>query len=327
MARVASVNGKSVYSDKEMTSIVNSRINFSDGSWCDVSTGDVHNNGAGYINIGGSDSAGVSDTITEGPKQFTASALKVRGVAADVTVHVHNGSDIEYAITGPSKLVKAIHASVRGGTLLIEDDGSSASSSGGVTIIGGSSVIHSGRGRTIISGGRSISFGGDIVMGNIFGRGNVNTIVTGTGGSDNPVKITIKVPSGTPVNSDCVLGSVTIGDTNGPLTASVQAFDVFAGRVTSAQLNVQGSGDIHVEEVMGDVVAQVQGSGDIEIQHGTMTSLVATLQGSGDINVGGTAYTASLSLMGSGDIRVEHVKQRPLKSAMGSGDIRVRRVG
>jgi hypothetical protein len=327
MALIATIDGKPVYSDKRMKSVINTRVTFTDGSWCDVATGEVHNNGAGYVNIGGSDSGSVSDKVTEGPKQVTASALEVRGVAADVQVDVHNKSGIEYTITGLADEVKAIRANVQGGTLVIEGDGS-GSSSGGVTIMGGdSSVIQTGRGRTVISGGRgSIAVGGNIVMSNVFGRGNM-TVVTGGGGGENAVKVTVKVPQGTPVAANRVLGNVTIGDTNGPLTASVQGMDVYAGRVTNAQLSVQGSGDVRIKEVNGVVMAQVQGSGDIEIERGTMPSLTATVQGSGDINVGGTATTASLTVQGSGDIRVAHVLQRPMENVMGSGDIRVRRVG
>jgi hypothetical protein len=302
MALIATINGKPVYSNKRMTAVINGRVTFTDGSWCDVATGVIHNNGAGYINIG-ADTGSDAKKITEGPKRVSASALEVRGVDANVKVDVCTASDIEYTITGPADQVEAIRANVQSGTLVIEGSGS-GSSSGGVTILGG-----------------------DIVVGNVFGRGNV-TVVTGSGGGESAVRITIKVPQGTPVNINRVLGNVVIGDTNGPFTASTQgSSNVRVGRVTSAQLSVQGSGDIRIKEVNGAVMARVQGSGDIEIERGTMPSLTATVQGSGDINVGGTATTARLKVMGSGDIRVAHVQQRPMESVMGSGDIRVRRVG
>lgn len=315
MALIATVNGQAVYSDKRMSGITNSRITFTDGSWCDVSTGQVHNNGSGYINIGGSDTASESQKVTVGPKRFAANALEIHGVNADVRVETHSGSDIEYTVAGPADQVESIRANVLGSTLVIKGDGSNSSSSG-MTIIGGNS-------RTVISGGGS--FGG-IVMGSIFGRGGSMTVISGGNGA-NPVKLTISVPKGTPVNSHKVLGNVVIGDTDGPLIASVQAADVSAGRVTSAQLTVQGSGDISVNEVSGAVTAHVQGSGDIEVESGSAPSLNASVQGSGDIKFRGSADTASLKVKGSGDIRVAHVRQKPLKSVMGSGDIKVKRVG
>jgi len=318
MALIAKVNGKPVYSDKQMSGVVNARITFTDGSWCDVSTGEVHNAGSGYISIGGSDSGLNVKKVNEGPKRVAASALEVRGVVADVQVEIHRNSDIEYTITGPADQVEAIRANVQGGTLVIQGD-SSGSSSNSMT------VIQTGRGRTVVSGGSVVI--GDVSMGSVFGRGNATTVVTGNGTGESAVKITVKVPSGAPVNANRVLGNVVIGDTDGPLTVSVQGDNVYAGRVSSAQVTVQGSGDVRIKEVNGPVMAQVQGSGDIEIKNGTMSSLTATVQGSGDVNVGGTASTASLTVMGSGDIRVAHVRQRPMESVMGSGDIRVRRVG
>lgn len=325
MALIATVNGMPVYSDKQMASIVDTRVTFTDGSWCDVSTGKVHNVGSGFISIGGVDK--VEDEVIEGPRRVSAQALEVRGVAAAVYVDAHNGSDIEYVIAGPANEVKAIRANVQGGTLVIEGDGS-GSYSGGMTIRGGgNTVIQTGRNRTVISGGSGVVIGGGVVMSNIFGRGGKTTTVITGGDGGSTVKIGVKVPQGTPINANRVLGTVTIGNTNGPLAASVQGGDVYAGRVTSAQLIVQGSHGIRIQEVNGPVLAQIQGSGDIEIERGSMPSLTATVQGSGDIKVGGSATTASLTVQGSGDIRVAHVQQRPMKSVMGSGDIRVKRVG
>ena len=318
MVLIANVNGKPVYSDKQMAAVVNTRVTFTDGSWCDVSTGEVHNVGSGYINIGGTDTGSDAKKVTEGPKRVSASALEVRGIVADVQVDTHRNSGIEYTITGPADQVKAIRANVRGNMLVIEGDGSGTSS--------GRTVIQTGRGRTVVSGG-NVVIGGGSVMSNVFGRGNVTTVVTGNIGGENAVKVTVKVPQGTPVNANRVLGNVVIGDTNGPLTASVQGDNVYAGRVTSAQLTVQGSGDVRIVEVNGTVMAQAQGSGDIEIERGSMPSLTAIVQGSGDINVGGSATSASLTVMGSGGIRVAHVQQRPMESVMGSGGIRVRRIG
>lgn len=320
MALIATINGKPVYSDKQLAAVVNTRITFTDGSWCDVSTGQVHSFGSGFINIGGSDTGSDAENISEGPKRVSASALEVRGIVADVQVDTHRDSGIEYTITGPADLVKTIRADVQGKTLVIEGDSSGSSSSGGRTF------IQTGRNRTVVSGG-DIVIGGGSVMRNVFGRGSVTTVVSGNGGGENPVKVTVKVPQGAPINANRVLGNVVIGDTDGPLTASVQGDNVYAGRVTSAQLTVQGSGDVRIKEVKGTVMAQVQGSGDIEIERGSMPSLTATVQGSGDINVGGSATTANLTVMGSGDIRVAHVQERPMESVMGSGDIRVRRVG
>lgn len=323
MALVTTINGKRVHSDKQMQSVIDTRVTFTDGSWCDVSSGAVHNVGSGYVNIGGSDSGSDAEKITVGPTRVAASALELNQINADVQVDVHDASDMEYTITGPADLVNTIRANVRGGdTLVIESDDPGSSHSG-------STIIQSGSGRTVISGlrGGGVVIGGSSVMSNVFGRGNMTTVIMGDGNDESEVKITVKVPRTTPIKSNHVSGNVVIDDTDGLLVASVQANMVRAGRVSAAQLSVQGSGDIYVKEVNGSAVAQVQGSGDIEIESGNMPSLSATIQGSGDIEIGGSATTANLTVQGSGDINVAHVQQRPMESVMGSGDINVRRVG
>lgn len=323
MELVVTINGKPVHSDKQMQSVVNTRVIFTDGSWCDVSSGVVHNVGSGYVSIGGSDSGSDAEKITVGPTRVAASALELNQVNADVRVDVHDGSDMEYTITGPADLVNTARTNVRGGdTLVIEGDNPGSSHAG-------STIIQSGSGRTAISGlrGGGVVIGGSSVMSSVFGRGNMTTVVTGGGNDESEVKITVKVPRTTPITSDRVSGNVVIGDTEGMLVASVQANTVRAGRVGVAQLSVQGSGGISVKEVNGSAAAQVQGSGYIEIKSGNMPSLSATVQGSGGIAVGGSATTASLTVQGSGDINVAHVQRRPIESVMGSGDINVRRVG
>jgi hypothetical protein len=316
MALVATINGVQVHSDKQVTSIINTRVEFTDGSWCDVATGQVVNRGRGEINLGNAVSGSSGETVTEGPKQYQASGLELDQLTADVTVETHRGTDMEVTITGPEDEVKAIRANMRGHTLVI--GGGTESGQGGMTIV-------SRGGRTHIRSGRGIVVGGSSIMGGVF-TGNM-TVISGGSSGESPTKVTVKVPVGTPISVSGGVGNTHIGDVNGPLTVHVSASgDVVAGRMTDVNLHVQGSGDIRVAEVNGSAVAQVQGSGDITIEGGNISTLSASVMGSGDVTVDGLAQRASLSVMGSGDIRVAHVLERPSKSVMGSGDIRVRRV-
>jgi hypothetical protein len=310
MALIATINGKPVYSDKRMRAVTNTRVTFADGSWCDVRTGEVHNVGSGYINIGGTDGGSNAKKVTEGPKRVSASALELRGMAADIQVDVHSSSGIEYTITGPENQVKAIRANVRGGTLVIEG-GDSGSSSGNVVISGSSVVIGSGT-----------------VMSNVFGRGGMTTVVTGgSGGGENDVKITVKVPRGAAVSSN-VNGNVAIGDTNGPLNARVStSSSVSAGYVTTAQLTASSSGTIRVKRVDGNVTAQASSSGEIRIKDSSISTLMATASSSGSVEVGGTATTAMLNASSSGSVYAAHVQQQPMQNQSSSGRVRVGRVG
>ena len=321
MALVATINGKQVFSDKRVMNIIGTRIEFMDGSWCDVSTGAVANRGAGFIDIGAGDSSD-EKKVTKAPERFQTTSLDVRQVTADVTVEVHDGSDMEVSIVGPSDLVDDISTNARGGTLIIE--GRPRRSSQGVS-------ISTRGGRTVVTGSviGGVVMGGGSLMQSSFGRfGSDTTIITSSGSQTAPVQVRVKVPRGSSVSISDIEGNANIGDTNGPLTLHLMGGgDVNAGSITNLSVTVQGSSDTRVARVNGAVSVQIQGSGDVDIDDGNMSSLNVSVQGSGDVTIGGSADTASLTVMGSGDIKVARVRQRPMERVMGSGGIRVRRVG
>lgn len=304
MARpVATINGKDVYSDKRMTGVVNKKVTFDDGSWCDVATGEVVNKGAGYINVCAPAAAGDTDKTTYGPEMFSTQTLDISNVNADVEVSVIDGDQMTVTVEGPKSEVNDIDVNQSGSTLAIQGKG-------GKSGIRGSNVV--------ISGSSSISIGG----GNIsIGRGGINI---STGGGENETKLTVGVPKGSAVRVGGVQGKTVIGDTEGPLHASVLGGeDIKAGKVGDATLSVQGSGDINVSAVNGNLSMNVQGSGDIRVKNGSVNQLSANVMGSGDARFDGEAVDANLSVMGSGDIDVEFVKNKPVTNVMGHGDINV----
>lgn len=320
---VATINSKKVYSDKTVDSIVNTRVNFADGSWCDVATGQIVNKGPGFINIGSSEE-GTSEKVTDGPRTYSARNLEVRDIVADLNVLVHETSAVEVTIGGPANEVKGIRVTQHGDTVVIEGEGGEATG-GGVTIISGRgrSVTRVGRirgasvvigGGTIVRRGGGSIFAGDIVSGQ-------NVIIGGNGESQ--TTIIVKVPKGASVNLSGVSGNSVVGDTDGALEVNASDGSVSAGRVTNATLSVQGSSDINIREVNGVLTMSIMGSGDVRVDDGSVSALAINVMGSGDATFEGQAETATLTVMGSGDIRVASVKNRPSKNVMGSGNIRV----
>lgn len=334
---VALVNGTGVFSDKPVASIVNTRVTFADGSWCDVSTGDVVNNGRGYIKIG-NPVASSDQQLTFGPKRYTGKTVDIRDVGADVNIQPIDGKEeIILTIVGARLAVEEITARMQGSTLFIRGGGNDAR-------IHASAVV-SGRGAIAIGrGGVAVSAGGVHIGGH--NRGSVNTgggafvggsvtvnngsfvgrdavVAADSGGASN-TKVTIGVPKGSAVTVAGIRGSVTIGDIDGPLHASVLgADDVKAGKVRDAILVVQGSGDISVAAVQGDLSMTSQGSGDIRVRGGSVGMLNVTVMGSGDVEFKGRAVNANLSVIGSGGIDVSSVKNEPIRNVSGSGDINV----
>lgn len=301
---VATINGKGVYSDKQITDIVNTKVTFNDGSWCDVATGEVVNKGAGYISIGVPATTGDTKKTTYGPERFSAQTLDISNVNADVAVSVIDGDKMAVAIKGLKSEVDSIDVNQSGSILAIR-------SKGGKSGIHGANVFISGSSSSISIGGGNISIG----------LGGVNI---STGGGENETKLFVGVPKGSAVRVGGVQGKTIIGDTEGSLHASVLGGeDIRAGKVGDAILSVQGSGDINVGAVDGNLSMNIQGSGDIRVKNGSVNQLSASVMGSGDARFDGKAIDANLSVMGSGDIDVEFVKNKPVTNVMGHGDINV----
>lgn len=69
---VAKINGVSVHSDMEIRGIKNGRVEFADGSFCDVETGKIHLVGDGTIKMSGR----LTEPLNEG---MTISDVRVGG--------------------------------------------------------------------------------------------------------------------------------------------------------------------------------------------------------------------------------------------------------
>ncbi len=307
---VATVNGQSVISDKVLVSIVGSVVTFIDGSWCNVDTGEVVNNGYGVISIG--KPAGQTGKITVGPTRYNTRALEVRGVQADLVIIVHDVPFCEFTMTGPQGQLEAIEVNERGGILVIEGESSGGS---GVTIIsGGGSSIRAGRisTRSMIIGDGGVSFqGGNITIG-------------GGSSGQNEVKITVKVPKGTAVDLTDVDGRINIGDTEGALRLSMGGVsNICVGRIGKLRARLSGSSNMEIRHVIGDVNIDVSGSGSIIIHGGLASQLDINLSGMGTVRFDGSAQDADLSVSGMGRIDVAWVTNCPRRSKSGMASITV----
>ncbi len=303
MGPVATINGIDIHSDKHMSGICNSRVTFTDGSWCDVITGEVVNKGTGFISIGkvAQKSSEEKSTFT---KSYSASSVAVRDVEADVEVQPHFGSEMVITIEGKKSGVEGIQPVLQGNCLVLSGKSIGRRGSGAnVVISGGGNISISGNGVNIVTG-RSVVMGG---------------------AHEADVKVRVQVPVGSGVQVAGVQGNVKVGDTDGSFVGNLLGdTDMTVGKVRDAQLSLQGGGDIRVAEVNGNLTMSIQGSGEINVSHGIVSILNVNVMGSGDANFGGTATDANLSVVGSGDIDVRYVRNRPNLSQMGSGDIKVR---
>lgn len=309
MKKVATINGVNVFSDKSVSSIQNTKITFSDGSWCDVNTNEVVNQGKGGISIGNSGKKGSSKKITKPAQTFKASKLELETLAANIIVKVEERSDIEVSMEGIESELKDISLKQESGTLKVS--GKSNNTSNSQTIIGDnsfSSIIRN----SFSSGNISIN-GSSISI-----DGNTTTI----NGKEITAKITIKVPRHTPIKTKSIIGNVLIGDTEGDINISnLGSTNYNIGKITNAQIQSQGSGDVTIKSVAGNVSTNSMGSGDIDIKNGNIENLTISCMGSGDFSFNGKAKNASITSMGSGDVDINKIENRPSISKMGSGDV------
>lgn len=282
------------------------KITFADGSWCDVSTGKIVNEGGGYIHFDNPDVGKTINTINEN-KSFDAKSLSLKGISGSVFVESHSGNNILVDITSTKEILKNIVCAVEGEVLVVEDTRSSTNTKN-------SSI-------TISNG--SISFGGGISGMQIFSSGKKQTIISSSS-SQADYEIRIKVPKHLAIKAHCNNGVIQIENVEGNVDAIAHSGLINIDKTKNAVLVVQGSGDIKVAYVDGILTTTVQGSGDIKVKDGKLTNLIATVQGSGDIEFAGETIDANLSVQGSGDIKVQCVHNKPIKNIMGSGDIKIK---
>lgn len=103
-------------------------------------------------------------------------------------------------------------------------------------------------------------------------------------------------------------GAVTLGSLNGPLSADGAGsgnVNVQAGAITTADVDLAGSGDV-------DIIASVQ-------------TLNVSIVGSGDVSVEGVVGEIDAEIAGSGGVSATSVTGSVRKEVWGSGDVQVGR--
>jgi len=160
---------------------------------------------------------------------------------------------------------------------------------------------------------------------------------------DDYITVTVSVPAGTGLAIDDFIGEGVVGDLNGPLAVEdLTSGNLKVGRVTTATVEISGSGDLVLGDVERDLSIGIDGSGNVttgrttgktsleingsgEIEVASVEGPVsAEINGSGDIVIkGGTADPLAVSIAGSGDIQLDGVATSQTISQSGSGNVRI----
>ncbi|MEO5374553.1 MAG: DUF2807 domain-containing protein [Alphaproteobacteria bacterium] len=240
--------------------------------------------------------------MAERTTSFAARTLDVHDLMGRLTIEAAERADMQVVARGPKKAVDALLTKVRGDVLEVSGGGDPDSSV---------SVVQMNNITTVVTGGgsASVTIGGRDASVNVPPRP--------------PLEVTVRVPRRTPVRIERASDTCTIGDTGGPLRLGLASASVTAGRVGSVDLAVDGSGDVHIRRVDGDMTVALRGSGDVTVDEANIGALSVAIDGNGDVSIGGKVRTATLAISGAGDIRIKEVASQPKIAISGAGNVSV----
>lgn len=137
--------------------------------------------------------------------------------------------------------------------------------------------------------------------------------------------LALSVPPGTNVSFDSAVTRLTAGDLGGAFSVRGGHVDGEIGDVATADIHIDGSGDLIVGDVAGALAVAIHGSGDLTA--GAAGRLTASIHGSGDIFLGDVKGDVEANIYGSGDIRLGDLGGAFHLGSHGSGDVKTGAVG
>lgn len=225
--------------------------------------------------------AGDPGWITGQWKSYDTRSLKLEDMAGTVRIDVKDSGPMAIQVSGVPDRVNTIHVNQRGGTLVVESDMSNK----------------------VWDWRRWFDF-----------RVRDN--------SPKQLQIHVAVPRGSAVDVEELAGNVTIGNTNGPLKFSIAGHtDSTVGDVSTADIDVAGSGKLMVGNVAGEAKVDDAGSGNVRIASAGKVNV--DIAGSGSVSVGDIKGGADIDIAGSGDFSAQSVNGPTSASIAGSGSVTI----
>lgn len=251
------VSGVSVVSDKRIAAASDDgRIDFADGSWCDVSSGQVFNVGGGMIALACEPATAVSGPTLayqwEIPPSAEVEAVDVGAIYADVVVEVHDLPTIEVAVVGDQRNLDDLETGV---TL-------------GVFSIGPATSSSAAPAQPLVR-----------------------------------ARLTLTVPAKTPVRVHAA-GSITVGDTGGPLAITGQAASISAGVISDLTVMAGGTTSVAVQSVTGECVLRLSDAARVSVRGGNLRGLDVVAADAARASVSAVADTGRVVAAGAAIVDV-----------------------
>lgn len=139
---------------------------------------------------------------------------------------------------------------------------------------------------------------------------------------DDWVTVTLTVPAGTKLEIDGFTGEGTVGDLRGALSVDgMNSGKLSVGRVSTASIGIDGSGDVKLGDVDRDIEIEINGSGSVATGR-TSGKAALSINGSGEITLAHANGAINAEINGSGDIRIQSGVADPLAVEInGSGSL------
>ncbi len=131
--------------------------------------------------------------------------------------------------------------------------------------------------------------------------------------------VTVRLPAGTTVDLDGMVGELNAGDLNGPFRLAANGSLIAeVGDVASADIQGSGSGRVELGDIAGALQVANSGSGDLTA--GSSNSAEVRNSGSSDIDLGAIALGLDARMSGSGDLSAASVNGPVSINLSGSGN-------
>ena len=135
------------------------------------------------------------------------------------------------------------------------------------------------------------------------------------------LSIKVTVPKGTPIKISNVIGSTIVADTYGPIDLESVSSDVTIGKVSQANIALDGSGKIAIADVAGELKIEIAGSGRLTC--GRAGNVRTEIAGSGDVQIGAINGGARIEIAGSGDFTAARINGPVRVEIAGSGNVKI----
>ena len=94
-------------------------------------------------------------------------------------------------------------------------------------------------------------------------------------------------------------------------------------KLRDGDIKVQGTGNVQVGNVTGDLKVRSTGTGDFVVQEGQIDKLSISLRGTGNVTINSDVVDAAIRLTGTGNVKIRSVQHPVIRRHSGVGSLKI----